>query len=92
MRITTKMQEYFRSCIKPNDMIYLFGSRVDDNKKGGDIDIFILSKQKYTFDRMRKIKIDFMKKFGWQKLDLINWTFNEKNSFKHVALQQAIKI
>ena len=34
--------------------IYLFGSRLDDTKKGGDIDLFIISKD---IDYERKIKI-----------------------------------
>ena len=28
-------------CFNKNDKIYLFGSRVDDSKKDGDIDLFI---------------------------------------------------
>ena len=33
------------SVVLPDALIYLFGASVDDGKKGGDIDIMILSRQ-----------------------------------------------
>ena len=50
--------------------IYLFGSRADFQKSGGDIDILIISK---TIGRKekRKIRINFFQDFGEQKLDII---------------------
>ena len=32
------------SCLKSE--IYIFGSRLDDNKKGGDLDIYLIPKEK----------------------------------------------
>jgi len=53
----------------PEAKIWLFGSRADDSKKGGDIDIGILSKR---IDLMKKIKIKIAicAKIGEQKIDL----------------------
>jgi predicted nucleotidyltransferase len=52
--------------------IYLFGSRVDDTKKGGDIDLYISTPQKK--DLVAK-KIEFLvklkQKIGEQKIDVV---------------------
>jgi predicted nucleotidyltransferase len=53
--------------------IYLFGSRVDENKRGGDIDLYLIPSQKFDNERDRKIK--FLVKLdlyiGEQKIDVI---------------------
>ncbi len=55
------------------DKIYLFGSRMDDSKKGGDIDLYI--KLYNTSDKYYDKKIEFVselkKSIGEQKIDLI---------------------
>ena len=53
--------------------IYLFGSRVDDTKKGGDIDLYIVPNQKSDNDREKKIQflIKLKEYIGEQKIDII---------------------
>ncbi len=53
--------------------IYLFGSRVDDNLRGGDIDLYLITKVKFDDERQRKIKflIKLDKYIGKQKVDVI---------------------
>jgi len=53
-----------------NANIYLFGSRVDDNKKGGDIDLLILSPL-LTFQHQIDIKVKLHDLLGEQKIDLV---------------------
>ena len=75
MRLRKNQIEYFKklalSIFNSKD-IYLFGSRVDDNLKGGDIDIYIQTDKK---DDILKSKIvflrEFEKEFGEQKIDLL---------------------
>ena len=50
--------------------LYLFGSRTDPLKKGGDIDLLVVSENLKRRD-LRKIRIDFFEKFGEQKLDIV---------------------
>ncbi len=72
--------------------VYLFGSRTDDRARGGDIDILVLS-EKYLENRLiRKVKIGFYKKFGWQKIDIVNFLIEEQHPFKEIALENAVKI
>jgi predicted nucleotidyltransferase len=50
--------------------IFIFGSRVDLTKKGGDIDILVLS-DKIGWKERRKIRVNLLKELGDRKIDLI---------------------
>ena len=77
--------------ISDDAKMYLFGSRIDDSKKGGDIDILILS-DKLTKRDIRKIRIDFFGKFGEQKLDIVLDKTNIQKIFTKHILKQAIEL
>jgi predicted nucleotidyltransferase len=56
----------------PSTKIYLFGSRTDDTKKGGDIDLLIVfanSATKLSFKRLDFI-VELVKKVGERKIDV----------------------
>ncbi len=58
-----------------NGKIYLFGSRVDDSKKGGDIDLYLdlfysLS-IKEMLQKKSKFRLDLYELIGEQKIDII---------------------
>jgi predicted nucleotidyltransferase len=59
--------------------IMLFGSRVDDNKRGGDIDIFIETKQDINMLQQIKILTDIEFSGLSRKVDLLIKTPNSKN-------------
>ena len=64
--------------------LYLFGSRVDDSARGGDIDLLIIS-DKVTKKDLRLLRVDFFKHFGEQKLDILLDNGEFKNPFvKHI--------
>jgi predicted nucleotidyltransferase len=68
----------------PGAKIWLFGSRTDDNKKGGDIDIGVLSS---TIDVMGEIAIkqNICDEIGEQKIDLVVSKDGEQAFFKFVV-------
>jgi len=75
-----------------NVEIYLFGSRVDYNKKGGDIDVLILSKEKLSLTDKVQIRYSFFEKYGEQKLDLVNYKYDDKSNFKDLIMLDAVRI
>jgi predicted nucleotidyltransferase len=50
--------------------IFLFGSRLNNHAKGGDIDILVIS-EKIGFSEKIKIKTGIFKEIDEQKLDLV---------------------
>jgi uncharacterized protein len=57
-------------CLDDRARICLFGSRVDDAKKGGDIDLLILSEKLSESDR-GTIRLRLHEKLGEQKIDIV---------------------
>jgi len=52
--------------------IYLFGSRVDDAKKGGDIDLYlVVNNQDNLFLRKTKFLSRVKRELGEQKIDVV---------------------
>ena len=91
MRITTSEISNLLNSIKSFDVdadVYLFGSRVDDNKRGGDIDIAILS-DKIDLKKKIDIKFNFFNDFGEQKLDIVIID-NENQPFWQYIKEKAI--
>lgn len=89
MRISSEQIEFLKKEIlaqMPGALIYIFGSRVYDNKKGGDIDVMILSDKKLNWKKKAKIKWLFFDKFGEQRLDIVSFTHKEEDPFKRIIL------
>lgn len=68
----------------------LFGSRVDDTQKGGDIDLLLLTPTKVAKEIKRKILREMKSLIGDQKIDLVNFTFDEETNFKNIALEESL--
>ena len=54
----------------PDAPIYLFGSRVDDARRGGDIDLLVLS-EKISLEDKIKLKVMLYEQLGEQKIDIV---------------------
>jgi len=70
--------------------VYLYGSRVDDKKKGGDIDILVFSKKISFLDKL-KIKTELYTQLGEQKIDLLI-AENDSKPFVKIALTEAVQL
>jgi hypothetical protein len=52
----------------------------------------VLAKRKLTWVEKAKVRWRFFEKFGEQKLDIISFALEEKNTFKEIVLRQGEKI
>jgi len=92
MRLKDEIKRFIKDKapgLSPGVEVYLFGSRTNDHLRGGDIDILLLSDQKIEKSKLRNFRLDFYKKFGWQKIDLVNFTKDDTSTFKTLILTSA---
>ena len=95
MRLSEDIRKFLAKnirAIRADAKIYLFGSRADDSKRGGDIDILVIDNTKLTLREKIEIIVQFDKTFGEQKLDLISFSPEDDDPFKKVALMTAVPL
>lgn len=93
MRIGEREKEAIVAAVKEADdeaPVWLFGSRTDDAKKGGDIDIAVLSKKIGVMEKIR-IKRSICRKIGEQKIDLLVSSSGHE-AFFQLAVEQGKKL
>ena len=78
--------------IDPQARVWLFGSRTDDSKKGGDIDIAIFS-DKINKEVMLKIQVRrfICDRIGEQKIDIVTTSDGKEAIFK-LAIAEGIEL
>ena len=95
MRLTRREQKIITEAIHALDQeaqIYLFGSRVDDRSKGGDIDLLVIS-HNLEFADVLKLRRTILDQIGWQQLDLIIKKHSElKEPFVVEAIETGVKL
>jgi predicted nucleotidyltransferase len=100
MRLSEYEKEVIVSCTKEkfgkNSRIILFGSRTDDNRKGGDIDLLIQPGIKASQEEMLRKKIllliEIERKLGEQNIDIILQQSNDQRKIVKTALTTGIVI
>ena len=95
MRLTPREQKIITEAIHALDQEaqnYLFGSRVEDHLKGGDIDLLVIS-QNFEFADVLKLRRMILDQIGWQQLDLIIKKHSElKEPFVVEAIETGVKL
>ena len=69
----TAIVESVRESYGPDAKVWLFGSRVDDTKRGGDIDLLVAAKAEPGQGVRQKLRALglIQRKIGEQKIDLV---------------------
>ncbi|MGH2575958.1 MAG: nucleotidyltransferase domain-containing protein [Ignavibacteria bacterium] len=74
----------------PKAKIFLFGSRTDDEKKGGDIDVLILSEKINLGDKIKILKT-LNNSIGEQKIDIVI-AKDDSKPFIKLALEKGVEL
>jgi predicted nucleotidyltransferase len=97
MRLTTQQKMIIKrvalELCSADASVFLFGSRLDDNKKGGDIDLLIQVEHEVTNPALlaAQIQAKVMRQIGEQKIDVLLMAPNLTRLPIHdIALNQGV--
>ena len=95
MRLSSEQISFLKQHIQarlPSADVRLFGSRVDDAKHGGDIDILVIGDRRLSVLDRVQVKADFHRAFGMRKIDIASFSRAEPSAFRDAVLQDAVSL
>ena len=97
MRLDQKIREsvvdYAKKYFGNNIKLYLFGSRVDDSKKGRDIDLLIETNDKVDTETEISFLRAIYKNITSRKIDLLVKTpYRQDKPIYHTAVKEGIRL
>lgn len=93
MRLEPEQREAIVETIRsydPESTVYLFGSRLDDSARGGDIDLLVISRR-ITREQLIDVKLDLYDRLGEQKIDLLV-TDAPRTAFQRLARSEGVAL
>ncbi len=76
----------------PGTEVYLFGSRVDDSGRGGDIDLYVVPGEKDDlFERKTRFLVELWKRLGEQKIDVV-LSRDPERPIERVARKEGVRL
>ena len=89
-QITAIREEIGR--LDPKAEVYLYGSRVDDGARGGDIDLLVIA-ETLGFRDVLQLRMRILDRIGWQQLDLLVRRRDQMNEpLAALALETGVKL
>jgi len=96
MRLSKNQVEIITRIVKKlagkSAQAYLYGSRVNDRAKGGDIDLLIRAEGKISRIEQAKIKLELEKALGLPVDILVHDESSQLTPFQEIAYADAIKL
>jgi len=101
MRLTTQEKQVIKSSVEEvmgsQANVWLFGSRVNDAKRGGDIDLFVETNLQNPLDRVRKksrLWAKLQQQLGEQRIDIIFASVKpvEQRQIEQIARKSGVRL
>ena len=80
------------SCTGPLAQVHLYGSRIDDQARGGDVDLLVESQPELTFMQRAKIKLILERELSLPVDILTSDPASDPRPFVSIARQTAIRL
>ncbi len=89
------IKEAFKTCFPEGDHMWLFGSRADLSKKGGDIDLYIettIQPLEEAIDAKHKLFLQIISKLGDQRIDIVVNNDSGSHLIYKIAREEGVQL